>query len=80
MKKYNYLLSLILLLPLAIIAQEEADTSEENIEDVVVVGSQIKGASITGALPVTVISSEDIDILGVEDGTCLLYTSDAADD
>ena len=25
------------------------------------VGSQIKGASITGALPVTVISSEDID-------------------
>ena len=46
--------------------------SEENIEDVVVVGSQIKGASITGALPVTVISSEDIDILGVEDGTELL--------
>ncbi|MDA9754824.1 hypothetical protein N9V22_00005, partial [Gammaproteobacteria bacterium] len=72
MKKYNYLLSLVLLLPLAIIAQEEADTSEENIEDVVVVGSQIKGASITGALPVTVISSEDIDILGVEDGTELL--------
>ena len=72
MKKYNYLLSLILLLPLAVIAQEEADSSEENIEDVVVVGSQIKGASITGALPVTVISSEDIDILGVEDGTELL--------
>ena len=72
MKKYNYLLSLVLLLPLAIVAQEEADTSEENIEDVVVVGSQIKGASITGALPVTVISSEDIDILGVEDGTELL--------
>ena len=73
MKKYNYLLSLILLLPLAVIAQEEADSSEENIEDVVVVGSQIKGASITGALPVTVISSEDIDILGVEDGTELSY-------
>ena len=75
MKKYNYLLSLILLLPLAVIAQEEADSSEENIEDVVVVGSQIKGASITGALPVTVISSEDIDILGVEDGTELLELS-----
>jgi outer membrane cobalamin receptor len=57
------------LLPFAIFAQE---SSEENVEEIVVVGSQIKGASITGALPVTVISSEDIDILGVEDGTELL--------
>ena len=73
MKKYNYLLSLVLLLPLAVIAQEEADTSEENIEDVVVVGSQIKGASISGALPVTVISSEDIDVLGVEDGEVKVF-------
>ena len=69
MKIRNYLLSFLLLLPFAVIAQE---SSEENVEEVVVVGSQIKGASITGALPVTVISSEDIDILGVEDGTELL--------
>ena len=69
MKNINYLFSLLLLLPFAIFAQE---SSEENVEEVVVVGSQIKGASITGALPVTVISSEDIDILGVEDGTELL--------
>ena len=65
----NYLLSLLLLLPFAVLAQ---DSSEEDVEEVVVVGSQIKGASITGALPVTVISSEDIDLLGVEDGTELL--------
>ena len=69
MKTINYLLSLMLLLPIVAIAQEG---SEENVEEVVVVGSQIKGASITGALPVTVISADDIDILGVEDGTELL--------
>jgi outer membrane receptor for ferrienterochelin and colicin len=69
MKNLNYLFSILLLLPFAIFAQE---SSEENVEEIVVVGSQIKGASITGALPVTVISSEDIDILGVEDGTELL--------
>ncbi|OUW88646.1 MAG: hypothetical protein CBD86_02545 [Gammaproteobacteria bacterium TMED226] len=69
MKNINYLFSLLFLLPVAIFAQE---SSEENVEEIVVVGSQIKGASITGALPVTVISSEDIDILGVEDGTELL--------
>ena len=69
MKNINYLFSLLILLPVAIFAQE---SSEENVEEIVVVGSQIKGASITGALPVTVISSEDIDILGVEDGTELL--------
>ena len=69
MKNINYLLSLMLLLPIVAVAQE---SSEENVEEVVVVGSQIKGASITGALPVTVISADDIDILGVEDGTELL--------
>ena len=71
MKNINYLLSFMLLLPFVAVAQE---SSEENVEEVVVVGSQIKGASITGALPVTVISADDIDILGVEDGTELLET------
>ena len=31
--------------------------SAEEVEEVVIIGSQIKGAKITGALPVTVISS-----------------------
>ena len=53
-------------------AQEEDNSSNSDVEEVVVVGSQIKGATITGALPVTVISAEDIDLLGVEDGTELL--------
>ena len=34
--------------------------------------SQIKGAKITGVLPVTVLSSEDIEAIGPEDGTELL--------
>jgi len=48
------------------------DSDAENIEEVVVVGSQIKGAKITGALPVSVISSEDIESLGVDSGDELL--------
>ena len=52
------LFSILLLLPITFLfAQDESDVGE-----VVVVGSQIKGAKITGSLPVTVI-------------TCLLYTS-----
>jgi len=41
------------------IAQEDA-AQLNNVEEVVVIGSQLKGASITGALPVSVLSSEDI--------------------
>mgnify|MGYP001304959201 CR=1 FL=1 len=65
MQNIKYLLSLTLLLPLAIIAQ---DSDDSEVEEVVVVGSQIKGAKITGALPVTVITAEDIESLGVESG------------
>ena len=42
--------------------------SDPEVEEVVVVGSQIKGASITDVLPVTVISTDDIEALGVSDG------------
>ena len=48
-------------------AQDSSD-----VEEVVVVGSQIKGAKITGALPVSVLTSEDIDVLGVSDGEDLV--------
>ena len=44
----------------AAVAQEQNE-----LEEVVVVGSQIKGASITTALPVSVISAGDIDALGL---------------
>ena len=60
------LLSILLLLPITFLfAQED---SESDVEEVVVVGSQIKGAKITGALPVTVITAEDIESLAIESG------------
>ena len=46
--------------------------AEEEVEEVVVTGSQIKGAQITGVLPVTVLTSEDIDAIGPDDGTELM--------
>ena len=47
-------------------------SAEEEVEEIVIIGSQIKGAKITGALPVTVISSEDIDVIGAVDGDELI--------
>ena len=62
--KLHKLLLILLILPITVLlAQDEAD-----VEEVVVVGSQIKGAKITGSLPVTVITAEDIESLGVESG------------
>jgi outer membrane receptor protein involved in Fe transport len=54
-----------------IFAQTDSSNASD-IEEVVVVGSQIKGAKITGALPVSIISSEDIESLGVDSGDELL--------
>ncbi len=48
------------------------DSDEEEIDEVTVVGSQIKGANITEALAVSVFDSEDIAALGIESGTELL--------
>ena len=53
-----------------IFSQDEAVDSD--VEEVVTVGSQIKGAKISGALPVSILTADDIDALGVEDGTELL--------
>ena len=56
-------------MPFVLIAQDSSDT---DVEEVVVVGSQIKGAKITGVLPVTIISAEDVDNLGIDSGDELL--------
>ena len=48
------------------------DAVDSDVEEVVTVGSQIKGAKISGALPVSILTADDIDALGVEDGTELL--------
>ena len=64
--KFIKLFSILLLIPATFLfAQDESDS---DVEEVVVVGSQIKGAKITGALPVSVITSEDIEALAVESG------------
>ena len=66
---------LLLVFPLVIsmgTVSQESEESASKVEEVVVVGSQIKGAKITGALPVSVISSDDIDALGVDSGDELL--------
>ncbi|MFT5560445.1 MAG: outer membrane receptor protein involved in Fe transport [Candidatus Azotimanducaceae bacterium] len=45
---------------------------DTEIEEVVIVGTQIKGAQISDALPVTVITEADIEALGVNSGDELL--------
>ena len=60
------LFSILLLLPITFLFAQ--DESESDVEEVVVVGSQIKGAKITGALPVTVITADDIESLAIESG------------
>ena len=63
----------LLLLPLSITVFAQEDASKmSDVEEVVVVGSQIKGAKITGALPVSIISSRDIEAMGVDSGDDLL--------
>ena len=67
---------LFLIFPLVIsalsISSQDSDDIASDVEEVVVVGSQIKGAKITGALPVSIISSDDMDALGVDSGDELL--------
>ena len=47
----------------------QSDSTEEQLT---VIGSQIKGASISDVLPVSVFSADDIDALGVESGDDLI--------
>lgn len=66
---------LLLVFPMVIslgVFAQEADESSSDVEEVVVIGSQIKGAKITGALPVSVISADDMDALGIDSGDELL--------
>ena len=69
---FKYAFGLFLLpISLTVFAQEDS-TKLSDVEEVVVVGSQIKGAKITGALPVSVFSGKDIEALGVDGGDELL--------
>jgi outer membrane receptor protein involved in Fe transport len=60
-------------------AQAQADRTAEgqqasSVDDIVVVGSQIRGADVTAALPVTVLSEEQILATGAVNGDDLLRT------
>ena len=52
------------------LAQEPAD--DEPIEEIITVGSQIRGAAINQALPVSVITVADIEAFGIDSGDELL--------
>ena len=53
----------------AVTAQDaSSNTADEEIEEIQVIGSQIKGASIAGTLPVSVLGTEDIIVTGAADG------------
>lgn len=69
------LLASVLALPFtagSVFAQEEAEDEDESIDEIVTVGTQIRGASISDALSVSVVTTADIDALGVDSGDELL--------
>ena len=60
MKSFKSLMVLALALPFILIAQEDA-AGTSDVEEVVVVGSQIKGANIAGVLPCLLYTSDAAD-------------------
>ncbi|MCZ6912911.1 MAG: TonB-dependent receptor [Proteobacteria bacterium] len=51
---------------------QAADESDDEIDEIIVTGSHIKGASISDALAVSVIDAQDIEMLGIDSGDELL--------
>jgi len=51
---------------------EETQPTEKDIEKIIVVGSQIRGAAISEALAITVVNAKDIEALGVDSGDELM--------
>ena len=64
--------SIIKLIVLAALLSPLALFSADEVEEVVVTGSQIKGAKITGALPVSILTGADIEAIGVDSGEDLI--------
>lgn len=72
-----FALTASVILPAAIAAEEQSPTNvqeatAEAIEEVVVTGTQIKGADVSGIVPVAVFNIEEIDQFGVDSGDELL--------
>lgn len=66
--------SVVLASGMAGYAQDAPDSEDEarELDKVVIVGSQIVGSDVAGALPVTVLSVDDIDVTGASSGDELL--------
>jgi len=64
----------VIILPLisTLAFAQAADDSEEAIEEITVTGTQIKGAKISDALAISVVTAADIEMLGVDSGDELL--------
>ena len=54
------------------VSQESGDGADESLEEIVVTGSQIRGAVISDALPISVLGSETIEVFGIDSGDQLL--------
>ena len=63
-----FLCALVLGAPFALAQEDAEDDEDEVIEEIVVTGSQIRGADISGILPVTVLTSEEIEFFGAGSG------------
>lgn len=53
-------------------AEEKAKKAKKPIAEVITTGTQIKGATISEALPVSIVTSEEIELLGIDSGDELL--------
>ena len=69
--KYAALAALLTVFAAPVHAQSETE-DDDAIEEVVVTGTQIKGAGIADALAVSVLDADDIEALGFDDGADLL--------
>ena len=69
---YTGRLVLLSLLLATTAAEAQDETEDDAIEEVIVTGTQIKGADIADALAVSVLDAEDIEALGFDDGADLL--------
>ena len=65
-------LSLALCMAAFAVSAAAEESATDYTEEIVVVGSQIKGASISDALPVSVLDADDIEALGINSGDELL--------
>ncbi|MBV1908391.1 MAG: TonB-dependent receptor [Kangiellaceae bacterium] len=72
--KLMYVAPFILFVSLPTAAQEARDDeiSRKKGEEIVIVGSQIRGAAVQDALAVTIITADDIEALGIDSGDELL--------